>query len=47
MAYHYRLIRGRGREDCFRAFTQNNWVGAAIFAGMYADFAARRGLPWA
>jgi 4-hydroxybenzoate polyprenyltransferase len=47
MAYHYRLIRGRGREDCFRAFNQNNWVGAAIFAGIFVDFAARRGLPWA
>ncbi|HTQ74921.1 MAG TPA: 4-hydroxybenzoate octaprenyltransferase [Burkholderiales bacterium] len=47
MGYHYRLIRGRDREGCFRAFNQNNWVGAAVFAGMFADFAARRGIPWA
>lgn len=47
MGYHFRLIRARGRDGCFKAFNQNNWVGAAIFAGMFADFAARRGLPWA
>jgi 4-hydroxybenzoate polyprenyltransferase len=46
MAYHYRLIRGRGRDCCFRAFNQNNWVGAAVFAGIFVDFAARQGLPW-
>jgi len=45
MGYHYRLIRGRDREGCFRAFNQNNWVGAAVFAGMFADFAVRRGIP--
>jgi len=47
MGYHYRLIRGRDRDGCFKAFNQNNWVGAAIFVGMFADFAVRRGLPWA
>ena len=46
MAYHYRLIRGRDRDACFRAFNQNNWVGAVIFAGMFADFAMKRGIPW-
>src|SRR5262252_789879 len=47
MGHHYRLIRGRDRDGCFKAFNQNNWVGAAIFVGMFADFAVRRGLPWA
>jgi 4-hydroxybenzoate polyprenyltransferase len=46
MAYHYRLIRGRGRDGCFLAFNQNNWVGAAVFVGIFVDFAARQGLPW-
>jgi 4-hydroxybenzoate polyprenyltransferase len=45
-AYHYRLIHGRDREACFKAFNHNNWVGAVIFAGMFADFAMRRGIPW-
>ena len=47
MAYHYRLIRGRDPDACFKAFNHNNWVGAAIFAGIFADFALRRGIPWA
>ncbi len=39
MAYHYTLIRGRTREGCFKAFLHNNWVGAAIFAGIVAAYA--------
>ncbi|QJR13315.1 4-hydroxybenzoate octaprenyltransferase [Usitatibacter palustris] len=35
--YHYRLIRTRSREGCFKAFLHNNWIGAAIFAGIVAD----------
>jgi 4-hydroxybenzoate polyprenyltransferase len=46
MAYHYRLIRARDRDACFKAFNNNNWVGAVIFAGIFADFAMRRGIPW-
>ena len=37
--YHWNLIRSRSREGCFRAFRHNNWVGAAIFAGIVASFA--------
>ncbi|HXU41913.1 MAG TPA: 4-hydroxybenzoate octaprenyltransferase [Burkholderiales bacterium] len=36
MLHHWRLIRGRTREGCFRAFRHNNWVGGAIFAGIVA-----------
>ena len=46
MLYHYRLIRTRDRDACFKAFNHNNWVGAAIFAGILADFATRGKVPW-
>jgi 4-hydroxybenzoate polyprenyltransferase len=39
MAYHWTLIRERSREGCFRAFRHNNWVGAAVFAGIVLSFA--------
>ena len=35
---HYTWIRGRERMACFKAFLHNNWVGAAIFAGIVGDF---------
>jgi 4-hydroxybenzoate polyprenyltransferase len=38
MGYHYFLIRGRSREGCFKAFRHNNWVGAAVFAGIVAHY---------
>ena len=38
MLRHWFWIRGRERMPCFRAFMDNNWVGAAIFAGLFADY---------
>jgi 4-hydroxybenzoate polyprenyltransferase len=39
--YHYTLIRDREPTRCFKAFLHNNWVGAAIFAGIATDFVLR------
>ena len=36
--YHYTLIRTRTREGCFRAFNHNNWLGAAVFAGIAGEY---------
>ena len=33
-AYQYTLIRARDPQGCFRAFRDNNWVGAAVFVGI-------------
>jgi len=32
--WHYRLICGREREGCFRAFRLNHWIGCALFTGL-------------
>jgi len=37
-AYHYTLIRNRERDRCFKAFLHNNWLGAAVFAGIALDY---------
>lgn len=38
MAYHFQLIRTRSREGSFKAFMHNNWVGAAVFVGLFFGF---------
>jgi 4-hydroxybenzoate polyprenyltransferase len=45
MLYHYRLIRGRGRDGCFKAFLHNNWVGAAVFGGIVSAYGLRGAWP--
>ena len=35
--HHYTLIRERERDACFKAFRHNNWLGAAVFAGLLID----------
>jgi 4-hydroxybenzoate polyprenyltransferase len=32
--WHYRLIRQRTREGCFKAFRFNHWLGFSVFAGV-------------
>jgi 4-hydroxybenzoate polyprenyltransferase len=40
-AWHWRLIRDRTREGCFKAFRLNHWLGFTVFAGVVAGYAAR------
>lgn len=37
--WHHRLIRGRSREGCFKAFRLNHWLGFTVFAGIALNFA--------
>ena len=41
VVWHHRLIRGRTREGCFRAFRENHWLGFTLFAGVVAGYAWR------
>ena len=36
--YQQYLMRGRDRDGCFRAFLNNNWFGAAVFAGLLLNY---------
>jgi 4-hydroxybenzoate polyprenyltransferase len=38
--YQQYLIRGREPRGCFKAFLNNNWVGAVILAGLIAHYAS-------
>jgi 4-hydroxybenzoate polyprenyltransferase len=37
-AYQQWLMRARDRDGCFRAFLNNNWFGAAVFAGLLLSY---------
>ena len=39
--YQQFLIRDRSPEQCFKAFLNNNWFGAAVFSGIILEFLAR------
>ena len=39
--YQQWLIRDRAKPECFRAFLNNHWFGAAVFAGLALDYAIR------
>ncbi len=36
--YQQHLIKDRKLSRCFKAFLNNNWFGAAVFAGIFADY---------
>jgi 4-hydroxybenzoate polyprenyltransferase len=36
--YHFSLIRNRHPASCFKAFLHNNWLGAAVFLGIVANY---------
>lgn len=36
--YQQVLIRHRDRDQCFKAFLNNHWVGAIIFAGIFLSY---------
>jgi 4-hydroxybenzoate polyprenyltransferase len=37
--YQQRLIYHRVKADCFKAFLNNHWLGAAVFAGVASNYA--------
>ncbi len=37
-AWQQWLIRERNPQQCFRAFLNNQWVGAAVFAGLWLQY---------
>ena len=37
--YHLKLVATRGREECFRAFCHNNWLGGFLFLGIVLGLA--------
>ena len=39
--WHIWLIRKRQRDDCFKAFRLNHWLGFTVFMGIVASYAAR------
>jgi 4-hydroxybenzoate polyprenyltransferase len=39
--WHYRLIRSREREGCFKAFRLNHWLGFTLFAGIAFGYALK------
>lgn len=41
VVWHYRLIRERTREGCFKAFRLNHWLGFTLFAGIVSGYALK------
>ena len=41
VVWHYRMIRERTREGCFKAFRLNHWLGLTVFLGVVFGMAWR------
>jgi 4-hydroxybenzoate polyprenyltransferase len=41
LIYQQYLIRERQRDECFKAFLNNHWVGLVIFSGLLLEFSFR------
>jgi len=41
LVYQQYLIRERDRDECFKAFLNNHWVGLLIFLGLFFEFSFR------
>ncbi|MCR6479901.1 4-hydroxybenzoate octaprenyltransferase [Variovorax sp. ZS18.2.2] len=39
--WHWRLIRDRTRDGCFKAFRLNHWLGFTVFVGVVAGYVIR------
>ena len=37
--YHLKLVSTRKREECFKAFRHNNWLGGFLFLGILLGLA--------
>lgn len=38
MGYQHKLIKDREPDQCLKAFLNNHWIGATIFAGIYLHY---------
>ena len=38
MGYQHKLIKDREPDQCLKAFLNNHWVGATLFAGIYLNY---------
>jgi 4-hydroxybenzoate polyprenyltransferase len=41
VAWHWRLIKDRTRDGCFKAFRLNHWLGFTVFLGVVAGIGLR------
>ena len=41
VVWHWRLIKDRTRDGCFKAFRQNHWLGFTVFVGTVIGIALR------